>query len=246
MHHATHPHIHTEFSQCLRIDPVEPRPRTRHDPHACRQQLNQFPVPRSHRAARVPKWPYGRREVPPCLFLQMPFERLALEGGGGGVDDFVLGGELGVEHAVVTNRVAEVEDDGFVGDDAVDGSGGGGGGAGSGSVDVLPGGGAVVEGFGARTHVPRKKEKKDDDDDDDDEVVVVFETRDVDSGINKQNAASARSYIPRSSSYLFPPPLTLPSLARFIPRCLLSLTCFLLLTSRLSCSGIPCCVRKDK
>ena len=89
----------------------------------------------------------------------MPFECLALEGGGGGIDDLVLGGELGVEPVVVTNRVAEVEDDGFVGDSAV-GSGGGDGRAGSGRVHVLPGGGAVVEGFGARTHDSRKKEKK--------------------------------------------------------------------------------------
>ena len=105
----------------------------------------------------------------------MTFESLALEGGGGGVDDFVLGGELGVELAVVTNRIAEVEDGGLVGDDAV---GGGGGGAGSGSVDVLPGGGGggvVVEGFGARTHVPGKKGEKEDGE------VVVLETRAVDS-----------------------------------------------------------------
>lgn len=88
----------------------------------------------------------------------MTFESLALEGGGGGVDDFVLGGELGVELAVVTNWIAEVEDGGLVGDDAI-----GGGGAGSGSVDVLPGGGGggvVVKGFGARTHVPGKKGEK--------------------------------------------------------------------------------------
>ena len=231
MHHATHPHIHTEFCQCLRIDPVEPRPRTRHDPHACRQQLNQFPVPRSHRPTRIPKWPYRRREVPPCLFLQMPFESLALEGGGAGVDDFVLGGELGVEHAVVTNWFAEVEDGGFVGDDAVGGDG-----AGSGSVNVLPGGGiVVVEGFGARTHVPRKKSKKKMEKwwcSKREKLTVVQ--------INKLPPVSDVIYLAKSQLlFPIPPPLSPHFLfSLFIPRCLLSLT-FLTshVTSGLSCSG---------
>ncbi len=40
----------------------------------------------------------------------MLLERGALKGGGGGVNNLVLGGELGVEGVVVEDGIAEVED----------------------------------------------------------------------------------------------------------------------------------------
>ena len=105
----------TMFCETLGVHPIKAGTSAGEDFDAGGEERDQFQVPSSHFAAGFPKRPHYGLEVSPCFLLKVPGEGGAGKVFGGRVDDSELREESFVNVTVVSDWIAEVEDDGLFG-----------------------------------------------------------------------------------------------------------------------------------